>query len=344
MGTTIQFTDESLYTPTSWNWSFPGGTPATSQEQHPSVSYATPGNYNITLEVSDGTTTNTTTSNSFVQVMVSPGQQLPFQEGFESATTLPNANWSVTDLAGDGSFTVRTDASYSGSKSIRLANHGVNPGVIDELISAPIDLSALTEPPVLSFRYAYRRRAAGNTDILRVYVSRDCGETWAIRSQLQASGVLSTAPNGSSFFTPNNQSQWGYREVTNINSNYFEEHARIKFEFISGGGNNLWLDDININGVGVGFESLGASDAHGLTVLPNPLNGMGTVVIDMPNAAKVRLEALDALGRKVMDQGERQLARGEQRWELPADGLVQGVYFVRMHWADQVAITRFVRN
>jgi PKD repeat protein len=49
-GMTIQFTDASVGNPTSWNWTFEGGTPGTSTEQNPSVTYNTPGTYSVTLD------------------------------------------------------------------------------------------------------------------------------------------------------------------------------------------------------------------------------------------------------------------------------------------------------
>jgi PKD repeat protein len=46
---TVRYKDLSLYT-TTWNWSFPGGTPATSTQQNPVVVYRTPGVYEVSLE------------------------------------------------------------------------------------------------------------------------------------------------------------------------------------------------------------------------------------------------------------------------------------------------------
>lgn len=46
---TVQFTDQSTGA-TSWNWSFPGGTPSTSTLQNPSVVYNTAGTYDVTLQ------------------------------------------------------------------------------------------------------------------------------------------------------------------------------------------------------------------------------------------------------------------------------------------------------
>jgi PKD repeat protein len=48
-GDTVNFTDLSTNTPTSWSWSFAGGTPATSTTQNPSVVYNTAGVYAVDL-------------------------------------------------------------------------------------------------------------------------------------------------------------------------------------------------------------------------------------------------------------------------------------------------------
>lgn len=45
---TVQFTDTSANQPTSWKWSFPGGTPSTSTLQNPVITYATAGTYPVT--------------------------------------------------------------------------------------------------------------------------------------------------------------------------------------------------------------------------------------------------------------------------------------------------------
>jgi len=53
----VQFTDTSTGTPTSWSWAFGDG--ATSAEQHPTHTYALPGNYTVTLSVNGGAETCT---------------------------------------------------------------------------------------------------------------------------------------------------------------------------------------------------------------------------------------------------------------------------------------------
>lgn len=62
-GTCIDFTDNSTGSPTSWNWQFPGATPASSTLQDPSnICYNTPGTFTVTLIVTNAFGSDTTTT------------------------------------------------------------------------------------------------------------------------------------------------------------------------------------------------------------------------------------------------------------------------------------------
>jgi PKD repeat protein len=65
----VQFSDRSLSAPTSWSWKFEGGSPATSVERNPVVSYNRAGVYAVELTVSNARGTNTTRSVGFVEVL-----------------------------------------------------------------------------------------------------------------------------------------------------------------------------------------------------------------------------------------------------------------------------------
>lgn len=73
-GGQVTFTDLSTYTPTTWNWSFPGGTPAAFVGQNPpSITYNTPGLYNVTLTVSNANGTDTQTNTNYITVNTAGG-------------------------------------------------------------------------------------------------------------------------------------------------------------------------------------------------------------------------------------------------------------------------------
>jgi uncharacterized delta-60 repeat protein len=67
-GGSVQFTDQSLGSPTNWDWTFEGGTPATSNLQNPLVTYSTPGVYDVTLHISNGTLNNTFSNPNMIHV------------------------------------------------------------------------------------------------------------------------------------------------------------------------------------------------------------------------------------------------------------------------------------
>src|SRR5690606_27212061 len=57
---------------TNWNWSFPGGTPSSSTDPNPIVTYATPGTYSVTLEVTNIVGVDDVTITNLVQVFDNP--------------------------------------------------------------------------------------------------------------------------------------------------------------------------------------------------------------------------------------------------------------------------------
>jgi PKD repeat protein len=69
---TVNFQDLSYGAVTSWEWEFPGGDPSTSTEQNPTVFYASPGVYDVTLTVSDGTNSASYTHTDCISVYETP--------------------------------------------------------------------------------------------------------------------------------------------------------------------------------------------------------------------------------------------------------------------------------
>ena len=69
-GQRVTFTDQSTYSPTSWSWTFEGGTPATSTVQNPTVTYNTPGTYNVTLITTNANGFDSETKIDYITVNV----------------------------------------------------------------------------------------------------------------------------------------------------------------------------------------------------------------------------------------------------------------------------------
>lgn len=68
-GGSVAFTDASVGSPTSWSWSFPGGSPASYNGQNPpAITYVSSGSYNVTLTVGDGVDTDAETKTNYISV------------------------------------------------------------------------------------------------------------------------------------------------------------------------------------------------------------------------------------------------------------------------------------
>jgi len=68
VGESVDFTDLSLNNPTSWDWTFAGGTPASSTKQNPSVTYNTAGTFDVSLTATNSVGSDTKTEAGYITV------------------------------------------------------------------------------------------------------------------------------------------------------------------------------------------------------------------------------------------------------------------------------------
>ena len=71
VGTSVTVSDASTNLPTSWTWTFPGGTPTTSTAQNPTVTYTAAGTYTITHTAANASGTSTPIS-STISISANP--------------------------------------------------------------------------------------------------------------------------------------------------------------------------------------------------------------------------------------------------------------------------------
>ena len=73
-GESIQISNQTTGSVTHWNWTFEGGSPATSTERHPTVTYSEPGEYTISLKARNANdqTEATKTENIRVKEIIEP--------------------------------------------------------------------------------------------------------------------------------------------------------------------------------------------------------------------------------------------------------------------------------
>ena len=308
-GDEIQFTDDSYNAVLTWDWTI---TPSTGWEfvnttnnssQDPNIVFFQEGIYSISLTASDGSSTDVETKNNYIRVLPISAS-LPYWEGFEEYTTLQNlTNWEVLNVNNNNEFSLESGFGYSGNKCARLPNFGQQGSNVDELISQSIDVSSVpdTSDITLSFRYAYRKKTSSDYELFKVFVSSNCGDVWSQKKTLGGSQLGSQASNSSWF--PSSTADWKTVHMTNISEAYYTSNFRMRFRFEGEGGNNFYLDDINLY-EGSPSDDLvnGLYDGHqeiGLSLYPNPTDSEISIDFYLNSNEKIQIDIVDVLGKNI---------------------------------------------
>jgi len=328
---TIQFMDNSFHNPTSWSWSFPGGTPSTSTLQNPKVVYNSTGKKTVSFTASNSSGLQLVTKNQFVKILPSVGNAIPFHEGFESGLATNDWETEITPSSLDWSIT--SSASYTGSKCLKLENFGNQNGTESVLLSSSFDLTG-SSTVTLSYKYAYTRTNSTQGEIIQFLVSNDCGENWVIFR-----GLLPTTSTTNADFTPSGQGQWK-THTFNLNPIYFTSNFRFKFRIKNGNGNNIYIDDINLDR-NLGVEEL--KSLNSLIIYPNPMADESEIAIDLRKNAKVTIKLLNVFGQTVsviLDNKNRQV--GNSLFQIKRNKLSSGIYFVKITMNEEIVLKKIV--
>lgn len=333
-----------------WSWSFPGGTPSTSNEQNPTVVYNNAGTYDVTLTVttSEGSDSHTT-QNAIVVTAVGGGIAGAFFEGMENSNFPNNADpalaWEI-ETPGGLTWQRNTTASYTDNASARINLRSVTSGNINSLISPPLDMSNVaSSDATLSFRVAHsNRNSTSHDERLRVYASRNCGETWTLRYTKSGDALNTAGGFVNSTFVPGTE-DWRLEEVS-LGTMAGDEHVLIKFEATSDQQSYLYIDDININenaSTGTGIEDNSSIAYAG--IYPNPIDGTSRLELRMSEAAHATISLHNALGQ-LLATTDQKLMVGTNRLPLNAytNMLDAGVYILQVRSEKGTSTVRFVKN
>lgn len=336
-GDSITFTDLSFNTPTSWSWVTSGGTPSTSTLKNPTIVYNHPGIYSVTLTSSVNGSSDMETKTNIIEVLSNTTQTLPYFDGFENYSSISNSeNWTVNNQNKNVPFKLIEGIGYSSEKCVILANYDESSTEesIDELISPQIDLSNLTttDKVTLSFKCSYRKKKSNISETLRFMVSTNCGTNWYTRKTL-SSHSLSSIIDSSKWTPSSSTDDWLTVHVTSIINSYFTNDFRFKFQFTGNGGNNIYLDDINLyKGEPSDTNVLGIADnkiSHNNEIIlyPNPTDYELNVRFSVVSDNVVSLQIKDLTGKTCQEQTIN-AQKGTNLAILITDDLANGMYFL----------------
>ena len=334
-GDSIRFVDASYHNPTTWVWDFGDGVVLEGNvgDDVQSVfhTYSQPGIYDVTLTVGNGVDEVSQTYVDAAVVLSSGEIDFPISQGFEVGE-YPDPNWFVEDVLDDGTWELTWEAGASGSRSLFIDNWDNNVELNkDVLRSATMDMSGMDEIHV-SYKWAYVHKGTNEDDAtddrLRVSVTGDCGYDWDLRRLHRGFLDLPSDDPYPFPWTPGGPEDWNSFVLVLDQEEYQTAFFRLQFEFESRLGNNIYLDDINVQGIGEVDVAETVAATEGWLLFPNPSSSTSTMVFQTQEGGPVTLSVQDASGREVF-HGVKRLPAGAQQWVLDAPSS-RGVYLVRL--------------
>ncbi|TXC76036.1 M43 family zinc metalloprotease [Luteibaculum oceani] len=332
VGNSVDFIEKSQNNPVAWSWYFEGGSPSTSSEQNPQVTYTEAGEYDVKLVIEDALGNKDSIIQTDYIKVSEPGigADLPFFEDMESGN-YPPASLELVNHDGGITWELDSNAAFSGRYSLRINNLiNTNYGSADELILPPLNLASATSTPLLRIKYAYAKSDETYSDELLVLLSTDCGASFE-QVMYKTQESLATAPTTTDYFIPDS-SQWDETGVL-LWKYRNEEHVILKIVNVTDGGNNLYIDDIFVgdkNSDPTGVTEL-ASEIESAQVYPNPNKGEATLDYRLKRASEVSVVIQDVQGRVIFSEYKGLLQAGAYSEKLELNNLNAGVYFVQIH-------------
>ncbi|MBK6994518.1 MAG: T9SS type A sorting domain-containing protein [Lewinellaceae bacterium] len=310
-----------------YSWTFTGGTPNSSTDENPVVTYDTPGTWPVYLDIVDQNSGFSSFTGIAGFITIVPRGNYPIGETFEGGVL--SGEWLLTDANNNGNnWQIASNIGGFGTSQHSLVFDNYNldeAGSKDEIRPFGVHLVNSTAA-TLSFDVAYTMFSGdpNGRDSLEVLVSTDCGKTFT-RVFLNGGEGLSTAPPAGVAFIPT-ANQWQQKTV-NLAQFLGNYDVLLAFRNIGHYGNRMFLDNINVTGTLVGTDE--EIIEQSLIVSPNPNGGVFRVKFEVPETLDGTLSLTDPLGREVY-RTAIQGVEGKFEEQITVENLSSGLYLLRV--------------
>jgi PKD repeat protein len=332
-GSTLTLTDNSTFSPTSWQWNitpstftFENGTSAASQ--NPQLMFSATGTYDVQLIASNQFGTDTLSIAQYINV-VTPSS-ITLTEDFQG--TFTPVGWRIESSGNPVTWAQAfniTGKSGNFTNAAYMNNYDQVGGVQDGLARIQVDLGAALTPK-MTFDLAHARLNTSN-DGLRVEVSTDCGDTWVPSGYFKQGAQLATAAATPAPFIPVAGSQWR-TDTVNL-ATWVGQIISLRFLNLSASGNNLYIDNVNIADItGINEPALNAS----VNIFPNPsADGVFNLTIEGLKNTDAVFTVTDVQGKQVEQRSAIIGAAYNCNFDLSKKS--KGVYFLEIRTQDGVS-------
>ncbi len=335
--------DYSLDSLVTYEWTFEGGTPASSIEENPEdIIFLEAGFFTITLSSTNSAGERSLLKEAYITVTDDEANMsFPYIQNFESTEfpTFPTESWNwLISSQIDPTWNRTTEAA---SPTITGIDEGVNNAALrirsasftregdrHTLITPTIDLSNATAPINAYYDIAYARKNIGTNDNLRVYISDDCGRTWVSKKNYDTESLITN--DGFNVFLPfvPIEDEWERFQVS-LSTLAGEKNVQIKFELIGENGNWLYLDNFIVsNSNEVSLSEIIFGD---LVIYPNPSQGDVTIEFELYKKATIKIALSNVYGATLATEVlNLDATKNSVQLNSLYPNLKAGIYFIQL--------------
>jgi lysyl endopeptidase len=303
-GSTINFNDLSSENPTSWNWQFPGGTPSSSGQQNPSITYNSPGVYSVTLTVSGSLGSDIETRNAYITVYENP-----------SATVIATEN-AACPGAENGSISVNISGG-SAPYSFEWSN-GANTQNLSDVTSGNYTLTVT------------------DNNLCSTELSASIGNDTGLSAELTVANLSNSfsisveVTGGTAPFTYS----WNH---TTLNTSFVDELSYGTYTVTVSDANDCFVTETVVI-----EQSLSVTDWANtvqINAYPNPVSSEINVDFKLHQSERIFMSVFNATGQLIYQSQALQIKEGTEK--IPVGSLATGVYFIRVQSENGVKVIPF---
>ncbi len=328
----------STYATANWSGSLAPG--ATATVSVPAVSLSVGTRYIVdSVSLPNGSADINQGNNlqaALVNVVNPAGVAMPITQNFEIAG-LP-AGWLALDPTSAGNVWVNgngTGLAHNASNYMPWYKIGTYAAGSVGYLIMPAPVAGTNRS--LEFYQAYAQKTTSNNDKLEVVYSTNCGTSWTSLWSQSGSGLATTAAT-TTYWLPSpatGSTDWKLRTVS---LNTLPANALLAFRATADGGNNLFIDDVNIKGTPAGVENVIANGQ--VSVYPNPAKDGATLEFLLNKSSVVAINVVDAVGRTVVVLANGTMQQGIQHISIPTATLAAGAYNIAIQTEEGTVTQR----
>lgn len=294
VGDSVLFSDLTQQgTPDSYQWNISGPVNLSASGATPTIIFDQPGMYTVTLLVTNSVGTQSIAKQNIIRVSDAVGTAgWEFVDGFDNQP-ISGGRWQTRNSPFASGWEERTTSNGNFTAYVNNVNNS-NDNIMHEIYSPVYDLSGVIEPKI-AFKTAYATKNGVSSDRLKMFISNNCGTTWIPRFT-KTGAALASMPPSNQPVEPQTASDW-YEWISAVPPGMVgSPNFMIKFTFETGGGNNVYIDDINISRLASINEFTNGS---ALKVWPNPTSDVFTLDLSSLPDEPLQFFMYDMSGRVV---------------------------------------------